>query len=209
MAVTRIKGVNTLDGGQYDELVLGGVVTANGDLKATSVEIGGVVTLNGRLESKSFIKIGGVVTVNNTLRAKTIDVGGVVTMHGDVEADQIQIRGVVNAKGQVSADLVESWGVFSAEEVVGDKVIIHCDKQTGKTIGGLFRLGRDNKKNLPKVGTIEATEIDVDGIRCENLNGHNIVIGPRCIVENVDCTGRLAIAPEAQVKNINGQAYRK
>ena len=208
MAVTKLKGVNTLSGGKYEELVIGGVVTINGDLEADSADVGGVVTINGKLESKSYVKIGGVVTINDKVRAKTVDVGGVVTIHKDVEADTITISGVVNAKGQVSADLVESRGCFSAEEVVGDKVIIHCERKN-KTFGGLFRFGRDEKKDLPKIGTIEATEIDVDGIRVENLNGNNIVIGPECVVENVDCTGRLAIAPEAVVKNINGQPYKR
>ncbi len=209
MAVNKIDGVRTVGGGKYDKLVIDGVITVNGDLEAESISVDGVVTINGKLESDSFIKISGVATVNDKLRAKSIDVDGVVSIKKDVEADEIMIHGVVTAKGQVSADRVESRGMFSAEEVVGDKVIIHCDKKNKATLGGLFRLGRDLHKELPKVGTIEATEIDVDGIRVDNVNGHNIVIGPRCVVENVDCTGRLAIAPEAVVKNVNGQAFGK
>ena len=207
MAVTKIKGVRSLGGGKYEELVIDGVVTANGDLEVESLDVDGVVTINGKVDSKSFVKVDGVVTLNDKPRAKTVDVDGVVTIHGNVEADKVKIDGVVNAKGQVSADLVESHGVFSAEEVVGDKVIIHCDEK--KNISGLFRFGRHVRKDLPKVGTIEATEIDVDGIRVDNVNGHNIVIGPSCIVENVDCTGRLSIAPGAVVKNINGQEYKR
>ena len=207
MAVTKIKGVRSLGGGKYEELVIDGVVPANGDLEVESLDVDCVVTINGKVDSKSFVKVDGVVTLNDKLRAKTVDVDGVVTIHGNVEADKVKIDGVVNAKGQVSADLVESHGVFSAEEVVGDKVIIHCDEK--KNISGLFRFGRHVRKDLPKVGTIEATEIDVDGIRVDNVNGHNIVIGPSCIVENVDCTGRLSIAPGAVVKNINGQEYKR
>ena len=209
MAVTKIKSVSTIGGGKYEELVIDGVVTVNGDLEAEVISVNGVVSFNGALESKSSIKIEGVVTANDKLRAKLVDVNGVVTIHKDVEADHVTIHGVVTAKGQVSADLVESWGMFSAEEVVGDKVIIHCDKKKKATIGGLLRFGRDVHKELPKVGTIEATEIDVDGIRANNLNGHNIVIGPNCVVENVDCTGRLSIAPGAFVRNINGQPHMK
>ena len=208
MAVTKIKGVSSLGGGKYEELVIDGVVTANGDLEVESLDVDGVVNINGKVDSKSFVKVDGVVTLNDKLRAKTVDVDGVVTIHGNVEADEVKIDGVVNAKGQVSADLVESHGVFSAEEVVGDKVIIHCEKRN-KHIHNLFGFGRKERKDLPKIGTIEATEIDVDGIRADNLNGQNIVIGPECVVENVDCTGRLAIAPDAVVKNINGQEYKR
>ena len=52
---------------------------------------------------------------------------------------------------------------------------------------------------------IEATEINVNGIRCRNLNGHNVTIGPECEIENVDCTGELYIDPQAQVKMVNGE----
>ncbi len=203
MAVNKIGGVSTVGGGKYDELVIDGVITVNGDLEAQSISVDGVVTVNGKLESKSSIEIDGVVTVNGTLRAESIDVDGVVTIKDNVEADHVKIDGVVSAKAQISADLVEGSGMISAEEIVGEKVILHCERKRH-----LFGFGRKEKK-LPRVGLIEATEIDVDGIRCENLNGHNIVIGPQCIVENVDCTGRLAIAPEAVVRNINGQPHGK
>ena len=141
MAVTKIKGVSSLGGGKYEELVIDGIVTANGDLEVESLDVDGVVTINGKVDSKSFVKVDGVVTLNDKLRAKTVDVDGVVTIHGNVEADEVKIDGVVNAKGQVSADLVESHGVFSAEEVVGDKVIIHCEKRN-KHIHNLFGFGR-------------------------------------------------------------------
>ena len=201
MAVNKIGGVSTVGGGIYEELVVHGVVTVNGDLEAQSMDVDGVVTVDGKLESKSFIKINGVVTVNGNLRAQFVDVDGVVNIASNVEADHVRIGGVVSSKAQISADLVEGNGVISAEEIVGEKVILHCEHKRRH----LFSLGRKDR-DKPRVGTIEATEIDVDGIRVENLNGHNIVIGPQCVVENVDCSGTLSIAPEAQVKNINGSA---
>ena len=198
MAVNKIGGVSTIGGGKYDELVVDGVITANGDLEAESISVDGVVTVNGKLESRSFIRINGVVTVNGGLRAELVDVDGVITIKKDVEADHVKINGVVSAKAQISADLVEGRGMISAEEIVGEKVILHCEEKKR-------RLFFSRKGQKPWVRIIEATEIDVDGIQCQNLNGHNIVIGPQCIVENVDCSGKLSIAPEAQVKNINGQ----
>lgn len=201
MAENKIHGVTTVGGGQYEELVVNGVITVNGDLAAQSINVDGVVTVNGGLESESFIKVDGVVTVNGKMRAQFVDVDGVVSINEDVEADHVKIDGVVSSKAQISADLVEGRGVINAEEIVGEKVILHCEHKKRH----LFSLGRKDR-DKPRVGTIEATEIDVDGIRVENLNGHNITIGPQCVVENVDCSGTLRIAPEAQVKNINGQA---
>jgi len=204
MAVNKIHGVTSVGGGKYDELKVDGVITVNGDLEAQSISVDGVVTVNGKMESKSSIEIDGVTTVNGSMRAQYVDVDGVVSINDNVEADHVKIDGVVSSKAQISADLVEGRGVISAVEIVGEKVILHCEAKHGHLFGFIKK-----EKKMPKVGTIEATEIDVDGIRVDNVNGHNIVIGPSCIVENVDCTGRLSIAPEAQVKNINGQPHMK
>lgn len=200
MAVQKIGGVTTTSGGSYDELKIDGVITINGDIQAQSIDMDGVVTVNGKLESRDWIRIDGVVTVNDAMRAKDVNVQGVVTIKGNVEGDHVKVDGVVSCKAQISADLVEGRGLLSAEEIVGEKVIVHCEIKRRH----LFHMIPWEKKR-PHVGTIEATEIDVDGIQCQNLNGHNIKIGPQCVIENVDCSGMLSIAPGAFVRNINGQ----
>ena len=42
MAVTKIKGVSSLGGGKYEELVIDGVVNTNGDLEVDSLDVDGV-----------------------------------------------------------------------------------------------------------------------------------------------------------------------
>lgn len=200
MAKQKISGVSTVNGGTYEELRIDGVITCNGDVNAQFIEIDGVVTINGKLTSSSSIDIDGVVTVKQAVRAKTVNVDGVCTIKGNVEADEVHAKGVISSSGQISADLVEGNGTISAEEIVGEKVILHCEMKHRHLFGRAFR-----ERDLPEVRLIEATEIDIDGIHCHNLNGHNITIGPQCVVENVDCSGILSIAPGASVQNINGQ----
>ena len=200
MAVQKIGGVSNFCGGKYDELIIGGVVTGNGDIEATSIVLDGVVTITGKIVSKEFVRVGGVVTINGNIRAKEATIGGVCTANGSIEADYVSCKGVFSCSSQISADLVEGGGVLSAEEIVGEKVILHCEAKKRH----LFGFGRRDKQ-LSEIKLIEATEIDVDGIKCRNLNGQNIVIGPECIIENVECSGSLTIAPEAQVKRVNGQ----
>ena len=199
MAIHKIGGVSTVGGGTCDELKMDGVITCNGDIQARSIDLDGVVTINGKMSGDEWIKVNGVVTISDAMRSKTVSVDGVCTIKGNIEADHVNIKGVVSSKKQISADLVDGRGMISAEEIVGEKVIVRC----GHNRRHLFDMFKE--RELPKIGLIEATEIEVEGIHCQNLNGHNIVIGPQCIVENVDCSGTLSIAPEAQVQNINGQ----
>lgn len=193
MAVQKINGVSSVNGGEYDELVVKGVITCNGDIKARTINIDGVVTVNGRLTAEESIALDGVMTVNGSVRGKEIRVGGVCTIRDTMEADHILCKGVITSKGQISADLVEGTGILSAKEIVGEKVTLHCEIKKR-----YFSI----TPKLSNVELIEATEIDIDGIKCENVNGHNITIGPNCIIENVDCSGTLSIAPTAQVANI-------
>lgn len=196
MATNKISGVKTVSGGEYDELVMNGVVTCNGDVKAKTMNVDGVITINGKLVADETIILGGVVTTSELVRGKDIRADGVCTIKGNIEADHVLCKGVITSKGQISADLVEGRGVIAAKEIVGEKVILHCSTNRQHLFGS---------RDLSKVNLIEATEIDIDGIECETLNGHNITVGPNCIVKNVDCSGVLSIAPTAQVKNINGQ----
>lgn len=196
MAVTRFHGVTTLSGGEYDELEINGVITGNGDMKGRTISVDGVVTINGKLEAEESIRLNGVDTLNQSLRAKDISIDGVCTIGGNVEADHVLCKGVLTCKGQISADLIEGNGALSIKEMVGEKVIIRCK---GKKHGWFAK-----KRELSKINTIEATEIDVDGIQCQNLNGENVTIGPNCVIENVECTGNLSIAPEAEVSRVNG-----
>lgn len=46
MAINKISGVSTVGGGSYDELIMDGVITCNGDIHAQSAKIDGVVTVN-------------------------------------------------------------------------------------------------------------------------------------------------------------------
>ena len=193
MAIHKINGVSSVNGGEYDELVIKGVITCNGDIKARTINVDGVVTANGKLKAEESIALDGVITVNGAIRSKEIRVGGVCTIKDTMEADHILCKGVITCKGQISADLVEGNGILSAKEIVGEKVMLHCEIKKR-----YFSI----TPKLSNAELIEATEIDIDGIKCETVNGHNITIGPNCIVENVDCSGTLSIAPTAQVKNI-------
>ena len=118
MAINKISGVSTVGGGSYDELIMDGVITCNGDIHAQSAKIDGVVTVNGMVEAKENIVLGGVLTVTGRVKGADIRVDGVCTIKDNVEADHVFCKGVVKEQEHISSDLVEGKGLLSAKEIL-------------------------------------------------------------------------------------------
>jgi len=201
---SRIDGVVTFPGGKFEELHVNGVCTAEGPIDADSLNIDGVFT------AKSDVSVGkldcdGVTTIEGNLRAKKADIDGVTTVNGDkVEADHIVCDGVLTARYQISADLIEAEGFINAKEIVGDRIVIRSFRKS--TFFNLYLKIKETFKNpdFSKIDLIEATTIELRGVRAREVNGQNIIIGSACIIDRVDCSGTLTIDADAKVGEIVG-----
>ena len=204
---SRIDGVVTFPGGKYEELHVSGVCTAEGPIEADSLTIDGVFT------AKSDVSVGkldcdGVTTIEGNLRAKKADIDGVTTVNGsNVEADHIKCDGVLSAKNQISADLIEAEGFINAKEIVGDRIVIRSFRKS--TFFNLYLKIKETfmGPDFSKIDLIEATTIELRGVRAKEVNGQNIVIGPACIIDRVDCSGALTIDADAKVGEIISPSF--
>ena len=198
----NIEGVVTFPGGRFDELRIDGVCTSDGSIEANRLDINGVFTAKGDVLAEKF-DCDGIVTIEGNLRVKKADIDGVTTIQGEkVEADYIKCDGVLTARNQVSADVIEADGFINAREIVGDSIRIRSFRKSG-----IFKLFLKVKEvfgnpDFSKIDLIEATTIELRGVRAMAVNGQDIVIGPACIIDRVDCSGSLRIDSDATVKEI-------
>ena len=202
--LSNIEGVVTFPGGEFDMLRIDGVCTAEGSIEANSVNINGVFTARRDVYANE-LDCDGVVTIDGNLRMKKADINGVVTVHGDkVEADFIRCDGVLTAEKQVSADIIEAQGFVNAKEIVGDRIRIGSFRKS--SIFKLFMKIKETMTNsdFSKIDLIEATTIELRGVRAKNVNGHDVTIGPACIIDRVDCSGTLSIDETAKVGEVVG-----
>ena len=201
---SNIDGVVTFPGGKYDELKVSGVCTAEGSIEANSLDVDGVFTAKGDVYADR-LDCDGVTTIEGNLRARKADIDGVTTVNGDkVEADHIICDGVLTAKNQISADVIEADGFINAKEIVGDRIVIKSFRKS--TFFNLFLKIKQalNDPDFSKIDLIEATTIELRGVRAKAVNGQDIIIGSACIIDRVDCSGKLTIDPDAQVAEIVG-----
>jgi cytoskeletal protein CcmA (bactofilin family) len=202
----HLEGVMTLPGGVFDDLSVNGVITILSDLEARRLDLDGVFTCAGNVRADN-LDCDGVATIEGNLRVKTVDIDGVLTLNGSkVEADRITCDGVLSIRGQVSADIIEADGFLNAYEIVGDRVTIRSFRKSF-FLRTWTRIKESFSGNIfSKVDLVEATTISLQGVHAKTVSGHDVYIGPACKIDRVDCSGALAIDPDAEVGEIVGQA---
>lgn len=193
----HLEGTGSLPGGEYGRVDLDGVIRCKGNLKAASLEIEGVFNCDGSIETGRML-CEGVSVVSGDIRATSLDVQGVLKVKSGtrLEADTIRCEGVIKIDGEVSADRIDADGIIVAREIVGDTLCIRSIPY---------------RRFLPflhptksRIALIEATTVELHGVVAESVNGVDVTIGRRCIIENVDCSGKLIIHPEARVRHVTG-----
>ena len=55
-----------------------------------------------------------------------------------------------------------------------------------------------------KAELIEATELYLEGVKAEEVNGQHITVGRGCVIERLDCNGTLHIEGNAVIHQITG-----
>lgn len=194
------EGVGRINGGEYGRITIEGVGTCSNSIKAENIDIEGVFNCSGEVEAGS-LYCEGVANFKSNIRAKKISIEGVVSAKGasKIEAEEILCNGVLNADGEISADILRADGCINAREIVGDQIRIDSEHHINKVVN-FFKQNKSNSK----VKTIEATTIEISGVRADTVNGRDITIGPDCTIENLDCSGTLFIHADSHVKNITG-----
>lgn len=197
MQSISFEGVGKMNGGEYSAVNVDGVCSCVGNIKAESIDIDGVFKCSGTIET-DLLDCDGTAEFKSNIKAKRIEVDGVITVKGGtkIEASEIICDGVIKIDGEISADIIHADGFINAREIVGDQVTI---KSRIGAIASMF-----TKWNYSTVDLIEATTISLRGVAAKFVNGKDITIGPRCKIDNLDCSGTLYIDKSAVVNNITG-----
>lgn len=227
----RIEGIGTIVGGEYCNINIDGIGKCEGDLIAQTIDIDGKFNCNGSVKADTItcdgltrcngniitqnididgkfngvgsltteiLNCDGMAEFDSNIIAKTVLVNGLLSVKNGtkIEADQINCDGCIRIDGQISADVIMANGFVNAKEIVGDSITI---KSRYRSFIKLFFT-----KSISEIDLIEATTVQISGVSARSVNGQNVLIGPRCNIKNLDCSGTLSIHPTATIENITG-----
>lgn len=224
-----IEGVTSFDGGEFNRVTVNGVASVKNELKANEIEIDGVFNASGEVLAKH-ITVDGVSNFKGNLRCQEAEIDGVLNLKGGkLEAETLSCDGTIKSEGEINADRIEADGCISAREIYGDKICIHSVSDTFHIgdgvqaivsgVNSLLRSLNIDRREVPateeniaafrkmqnsRIGTLEATEIEIEYTDVTRLAGNDVTIGEGCYVENVDCDGILRVSKNAVVKNVTG-----
>lgn len=206
MSNYSIDGLGSIQGGEFGELRVNGVGNNHGDIKAEKIYIEGVFKSTGNVEAE-FIDVEGVGDINGNIRARKISIEGVINFQSNkkIETEQLYCEGFINSVGDLYADSIQATGCIKANGIYGDNIQINSYQfQVSGLKKMLSKLNIVTSFNESKVNTIEATTINLSGVKATTVNGHDIVIGPGCTIDTVDCSGKLKVHETSHVGKILG-----
>ena len=196
----RIDGKGTIAGGEYGAIKVNGFAQSEGDVRAASVDVDGTMNCRGSLTA-DLLDCDGAMKIEADLRVKKMMVDGMlrVTSGREIEAEELFCDGSLHIDGQISADKMVVNGLIRAREIVGDQITI------SSSVGRLARLFIHNGS---KADLIEATTIRLSGVTAKAVNGQDIVVGPFCEIDSLDCSGTLSVDPTATSQRATGSFVR-
>lgn len=201
-----IQGLGSISGGEFSRLKVEGMGTNHGDILAEFLSIEGVFKSTGNVNTQ-VIECEGVADFSGNLRCKKLVMEGVLNLKGDskLEADDIVGEGCINSKADINADRIKLHGCVNAKGIYGDQIEIESKEEGYSTIKKfLHKINLSEHSKASNIELIEATQITITGVYAKEVNGHDIIIGPYCEVEKVDCTGTLRVHDSAKVGTIVG-----
>jgi hypothetical protein len=200
-----IEGIGNINGGQFMELRVEGVGTNKGDIKADRIAVEGVFKSTGYLEANLF-DCEGVCDIYGNIRVKKINIEGVINMKNNqkMEAEMLYCEGYLTSGGDLYVDSLKATGCIKVKGIYGDNIDINSFGKTINQFKKIFVINILKKSCLSKVTTIEATTICLSGVNADTINGHDIIIGPGCVINTIDCTGTLKIHESSKVEHILG-----
>lgn len=197
-----LEGIGNISGGEFNSVHIEGVGNCSGKIKANDIHVEGVFNCSGEIDA-TYLYCEGVSNFKENIRAKKISVEGVLNEKRGtkIEAEQIICEGVIKSGGEISSDILDAEGCIDADEIVGDQIKILSHWHRNRLLDLINRFHS-------KVRFMEATTIELSGVRAETVNGKDIKIGPKCQIDNIDCSGTLSVSPDSFVGRITGEYIR-
>lgn len=175
-------------------LSLTGETKVSGGLRMEKLKMTGQLSVQDRIEGGSLRGQGEVQT--SGLSVEQLKFSGSMEVRGDCEAEDLQMGGALKVKGLLSAENLQLtlYGPGSAAEVGGGTITIKRSKT--KT---LFQMGH-GRDMIFTTGLIEGDFVELQNTHAATVRGEKVIIGPGCVIQNVEYSDYLEIHKNAIVK---------
>ncbi len=204
----KIDGIGTIHGGDYNDIIVGGMGKLKGSVTAGKVVVSGAFKSKGRLSVQEMYVDGFARIFKNIKTRKLVIKGTLKLRHADVNADSIYGEGLLTSTGAICADEININGYCTVKKMMGDNISIHNDLSgINKLVKGLRILtflyfGRGIHPGHSLVDQIECTGLTASGIKAKVVRADHVELGCDCIIDRLYCDGSMIIDPSCSIRRI-------
>ncbi|WP_150275999.1 hypothetical protein [Paenibacillus tepidiphilus] len=210
-----LSGVNTAEGGRYNEVRLEGVCKINGPVQARVFRADGMMKLNDDVQAQE-LDADGKLTFKGNLESGSLTMDGMMTIHGALRCGKLALNGMADIKEDCDLQVLSGEGAFavggllSAGEIdfmlhgkckaerIGARSIVICRSRRAVHNKLLADLIPKFKAGL-KADLIEGEHIELEYTEAELVTGGSVTIGPGCDIDLVEYRDTLKVHPEARI----------
>lgn len=216
---TRITGSGTIGEGTYEDISISGSGKLTGNIKCQKLSVSGSCKSSGMIEASEII-VNGSLKVEDAMKANTITANGSLKVEGDIKTDKFYVNGSVKTETtNVYAEYLEVNGSLTNEkELNADKIIVNGKIKANEIVGTVIEISKyefgldvgEFFRFISKTGSINKAEsiacetIYAKNLKCNKICAENITLKGNCIVDFVECNGKLMIGRTCTVNNIEG-----
>ncbi|KHD86799.1 hypothetical protein NG54_01725 [Heyndrickxia ginsengihumi] len=227
-----INGIGSSNGGSFEDVLVNGVGTINGNIECEHMESSGKGHFKGNIVSES-IKVNGTASFGGAISGEKIDIEGSVKIKKNVQVHLLKVSGnstfgesvrgeSINIEGRISitencdAEQFHARGPIKiGGELNGESILIepYGNCSIGE-IGGQSISVKQSARlshwlkpfftNTLSVNSIEGDEIELESTIAKMVRGKNIKIGKKCEIDLVEYSDTFEVDNDADVKE-----YRK
>lgn len=179
----NINGVGSISDNVNDDIHVNGAGTIKGEVHSQKVNIDGSANFEEVVNCNELL-ISGASNFKKIVKAENIKIDGACNFGSDVEVTTIVIDGACNCKGTINSESFVLNGIGNFNEICGEKVDI------------------DSTHKLTKIKSIEATHIEVSGVKCEKISGDDVTVLGNSEVDTIEYRNKLVLSNKIKIKNI-------
>jgi cytoskeletal protein CcmA (bactofilin family) len=224
-----INGMGTSNGGRYEQVLISGKGTVNGELDCNFFKCNGTGVVNGDLTCNK-AKVSGNAKINGNVTSGDLLIEGRATITGEANINKVVIRGKGSVGGHLKGEELriqgsafiggdcevetfkaEGWfvvdGLLTAESI---DIQTFGECKAGEIGGQTIRVRQKPNflRDLLKVvfpvrletDLIEGDQIELENTKAKIVRGSHIIIGENCEIDLVEYKQSFRVEKNGQVK---------
>lgn len=211
----RLEGIGSISGGEYDSVILSGIIKGNGDVTANYIKTEGMFTHKSSITILNEAYLKGTASVSGNMRANQLKLEGILKIKdGTLVCNEISAEGMIVCSGEIYAnETIKVDGNCTAGKIAAKNVNIKTSDAGAKYVqapnkwidsisSGIF--GENVSIMHSTVGEIECENLTAVRLKCDIIHADSVDLRNHCVIGKLHCSGEIKADSTCEIGEVIG-----